>query len=106
DQFILAILGGAKAAPPAGASQEFIDQQAADRQYLSDKTDIGGYFAVTNGLSDVGDAAAVMALFDGTEGSIQTAIDATDAVYSDALAAEGGGFILQVIGVLDDPFAV
>ena len=106
DQFILAILGGAKAAPPAGASQEFIDQQAADRQYLSDKTDIGGYFAVTNGLSDVGDAAAVMALFDGTEGSIQTAIDTTDAVYADALAAEGGGFILQVVGVLDDPFAV
>lgn len=61
---------------------------------------------MTNGLSDVGDAAAVMALFDGTEDGIQTAIDATDAVYADALAAEDGAFILKVVGVLDDPFAV
>ncbi|MEN8658988.1 MAG: DUF4214 domain-containing protein, partial [Marivita sp.] len=106
DQFILAILGGAKANPPNGASQDFIDQQLADRQYLSDKTDIGAYFAVTNGMSDVDNASAVMALFDGTEGSIQDAINATDDFYADALTADGGQFILQVMGVLDDPFAL
>lgn len=105
DQFILAILGGAKADPPGGASQEFIDQQLADRQYLSDKTDIGAYFAVSNGMSDVGNASAVMALFDGSEGSIQAAIEATDGFYADALIAEGGEFILQVVGILDDPFS-
>lgn len=104
DQFILAILGGAKADPPSGASPDFIDQQLADRQYLSDKTDIGAYFAVTNGMSDVGNASAVMALFDGSQGSIQDAIDATDGFYADALAADGGEFILQIVGILDDPF--
>lgn len=78
----------------------------ADRQYLSDKTDIGAYFAVTNGMSDVGNALAVMALFDGSEGSIQDAINATDEFYADALASDDGEFILQVVGVLDDPFAL
>lgn len=106
DQFILAILGGAKADPPSDASQDFIDQQLADRQYLSDKTDIGAYFAVVNGMSDVGNASAVMALFDGSEASIQDAIAATDGFYSAAMAEDGGEFILQVVGVLDDPFAV
>ncbi|WP_292295025.1 DUF4214 domain-containing protein, partial [Marivita sp.] len=105
DQFILAILGGAKADPPGDASQEFIDQQLADRQYLSDKTDIGGYFAVTNGMSDVGNATSVMALFDGSEASIQDAIDATDDFYATALASGDAEFILQVVGILDDPFA-
>ena len=61
DAFILEVLRGAKAAPPAGATQEFIDQQQADQQYLATKIDIGAYFAVHKGMSDVDNAIAAMA---------------------------------------------
>ena len=105
DQFILAILGGAKAAPPANASQEFIEQQLADRVYLENKTDIGTYFAVTRGMSDIDNAIAVMQTFDGSADSIEAAIAATDAFYASAFDAEDGEFLLQIVGVLDNPFA-
>jgi Ca2+-binding RTX toxin-like protein len=104
DQFILSVLEGAKASPPAGASQEFIDQQQVDRQYLADKTDIGAYFSVHKGMSDVADASAAMALFDGTAASITSAVNAIDGFYADALDADSGEFLLTVVGVLDDPF--
>ncbi|PWL36470.1 DUF4214 domain-containing protein [Marivita sp. XM-24bin2] len=105
DQFILAILGGAKADPPANASQEFIDQQLADRVYLENKTDIGTYFAVTRGMSDVDNAIAVMQTFDGSTDSIDAAIAATDAFYASAIDADDGEFLLQIVGVIDNPFA-
>lgn len=105
DQFILAILEGAKAAPPADASPDFIAQQQADQAYLANKTDIGTYFAVTKGMSNVEDAATVMQLFDGSQTSIQAAVAATDVFFTEASAAEGGDFLMQVVGVLDDPFA-
>ncbi|NBC95710.1 MAG: DUF4214 domain-containing protein, partial [Deinococcus-Thermus bacterium] len=105
DSFILEVLKGAKAEPKAGASQEFIDQQLADREYLAQKTDIGIYYAVTRGMSDVDDAAAAMALFDGTEASVTAAKDAIDSAYADATDPENGAFLLQLVGVVDDPFA-
>lgn len=105
DTFILSVLEGAKAAIPPGASSAFIQQVIADRQYLEDKADIGAYFAVHKGMSDTDDAANAMALFDGSQGSIQDAIDAIDAHFVDALSVGSGDFLMPLVGVLDDPFA-
>lgn len=106
DQFILSVLEGAKAAPPDGASQGFIAQQLADQQYLATKTDIGGYFAVNYGMSDVDNAAAAMALFDGTASGINAAVAAIDGYYQDALDPANGEFLMPLVGVLDTPFGV
>jgi hypothetical protein len=55
-------------------------------------------------MSDVGNAAAAMALFDGTEAGTDAAVAAIDAYHADALDPDTGEFLMQVIGVLDDPF--
>ncbi|KIN79192.1 DUF4214 domain-containing protein [Sulfitobacter mediterraneus] len=105
DAFILEVLRGAKAEPPQDASQSFVELQLQDRSYLSTKTDIGTYFAVIKGLSDVDDAAAAMQLFvRGDDNSIDTAIAGIDADYAEASAADSGALILQLVGVVDDPF--
>ncbi|MGJ8561883.1 MAG: DUF4214 domain-containing protein [Litorimonas sp.] len=104
DQFILAILGGAKAAPPDGATPDFISQQLADQAYLSNKTDLGAYYAVHKGMSDVGNASAAMALFDGSQQSLDTAVAAIDGYHQAALSATTGEFLMPLVGVLDDPF--
>jgi len=106
DQFILQVLRGAKIDPQEGATQEFIDQQLEDRAYLETKVDIGAYFSVHKGMSDVSDASAAMALYDGSAASITAAVDAINGFYADALDADTGAFIVQVVGVLDDPFAM
>ena len=104
DQFILAILGGAKAAPPNGATPDFISQQLADQAYLSNKTDLGAYYAVHKGMSDVGNASAAMALFDGSQQSLDSAVAAIDGYHQAALSATTGEFLMPLVGVLDDPF--
>ena len=101
------MLKGTKADPAEGADQAFIDLQLADRAYLSDKTDIGTYYAVIKGLSDVGNASAAMRLYDrDNASSIQSAINRIDVEYDLANTADSGELILQLIGVADDPFAV
>src|SRR6056297_1040429 len=90
DQFILNILGG-------------VENGSADRAYLDNKVDIGAYFAVHKGMSDVANASAVMALFDGTEASIDQAVAAIDDDYQQALDPDSGEFLMQVVGVLDNP---
>ena len=104
DQFILAILGGAKAPPPEDATPDFITQQLADRAYLANKTDIGAYFAVHKGMSNVDNAALAMALFDGSQDSINAAVARIDAFHDAALNTSTGEFLMPLIGVLDDPF--
>lgn len=106
DQFILEVLQGAKSALKPELGQDFVDQQLADRTYLENKIDIGAYFAVHKGMSDVGNAAAAMALFDGSEGSITDAVSAIDGFHADALDPETGEFLMPLVGVLDDPFAM
>ncbi len=103
DQFILGVLGGAKV-PIAGASAEIAAQQAADQKFLSDKTDIGTYYAVTNGMSNVDNAKAAMAMFDGTQGSITNAVTAIDGFHTSAMDASNGEFLMTLVGVLDNPF--
>lgn len=104
DVFILSVLEGAKAAIPQGSEPAFIAQVIEDRQYLENKADIGAYFAVHKGMSDVDDAANAMALFDGSQGSIQDAISAINGHYADALSTGSGDFLMPLIGVLEDPF--
>lgn len=104
--FVLEFLKGAKADPQSGATQDFIDQQLADRQYLSDKTDVGAYFAVHKGMSDVDNASAALAVFDGSDNSIAQAVATIDGFHTDALDAATGEFLVPLIGVIDDPFAV
>ncbi len=106
DQFILAVLEGAKAGAPAGASQEFIDQQQADRAFLADKTDIGALYAVHRGMSDVDNAIAVMSEFDGSGSSLAAAVATIDNFYAEALDPTSGAFLMPVVGVLDNPFDV
>ena len=106
DQFILEALRGAKSDLKPELGQEFVDQQLADREFLNDKTDIGAYFAVHKGMSDVDNASEALELFDGTEASIDAAVTAIDGYYADALDPANGEFLMQVVGVLDDPFAV
>lgn len=103
DEFILRVLEGAKSELKPEEGQAFVDQQLADRQYLEDKVDIGAYFAVHKGMSDVENASAVMSLFDGTQASIDQAVAAIDDDYQQALDPENGEFLMQVVGVLDNP---
>jgi hypothetical protein len=105
DTFILSVLQGAKADVPLGASTGFILQVLEDRQYLSDKADIGAYFAVTKGMSDVADAIDVMSLFDGSASSIGDALSAIEGHHAAALDGMNGDFLLPLVGVLDDPFS-
>ena len=105
DQFILEVLGGAKADAPSDATAAFIAQQQADQQYLETKTDIGAYYAVILGMSDVSNASAAMALYDGSADSVTAARSAIDGYHNAALDAESGEFLLQLVGVIDDPFA-
>lgn len=105
--FILEVLKGAKVDLDAGASQTDIDLQLSDRSYLSTKTDLGTYFGVIKGLSDVNDASAAMQLFvRGSDTSVQSAIERIDADYAAALADGSGEMVMQLVGVADDPFAV
>ena len=104
--FILEVLKGAKVDLETSALQTAVDLQLADRGYLTNKTDIGTYFAVIKGLSDVDDASAAMQLYlRGTDSSIQTAIDKVDQEYAAALIDNSGVFLMQLVGVADDPFA-
>ena len=91
--FILAMLNGVQDGTP-------------DRAYLDQKTDLGALFAVHRGMSDTDAAAQVMALFDGSAGSLTNAVDAVEALYSAAMDAENGDFLMPLVGVLDDPFAM
>jgi hypothetical protein len=94
--FILAVLNGAKA--PTGGAE--------DREFLANKTDIGIYFSAIKGLSDYDDTISVMNLFDGTEESVDAAVAAMDAIYEEALDPNTGEFLMPLVGVVDDPFAI
>ncbi len=104
DQFILEILRGANARTLEGSSDEFIIQQALDREFLSNKTDLGAYFAVHRGMSNVENASVVMKLFDGTEAGLRAAIEATDSYFASALDPFEGELLMPLVGVLDNPF--
>lgn len=106
DTFILRLLQGAKAELKPELGQDFVDQQVADQAFLETKTDIGAYFAVHKGMSDVADATDAMVLFDGTVEGTNLAVAAIDDFYAQALDPVEGAFLMPLVGVLDDLFAV
>jgi len=91
EQLILYILNG-------------VPDGSADRAYLDQKVDIGIYFSVIKGMSDRETAAAVMQFYDGTEASVQQAVTAVDIAYASALDPNNGQFLLQLNGVVENPF--
>ena len=93
-------------APAADASAAFRAQQASDVAFLDNKVDVGLYFSAILGMSNLEDAQAVMALYDGSTSSVMRAKDAADLTYVETSAADGSGALLiQLVGVVDDPFA-
>ncbi|MFC6585874.1 DUF4214 domain-containing protein [Sulfitobacter pacificus] len=98
-QFILALLDGTKNPPQTQMSDSFAAQQQADRQFLSDKTDIGAYFSVHRGMSDVSNAQTAMAMFDGSAASFDRAIGMVD----DLLQGGTDEFLMPLVGVLEEP---
>lgn len=105
-EFVLQVLRGARADAPADATPDFITQQRADVAYLDSKIDVGIYFSAILGMSDVDNAKDVMALYDGSADSAQAAKMAADEDFTAASAADGSGeFLIQLVGVVDDPFA-
>jgi hypothetical protein len=47
-----------------------------------------------------------MSLFDGTQSGIDAAVAAIDGFYAEALSSSDGEFLMPLVGVLDDPFAM
>ena len=74
--------------------------------FLRTKTDIGAYFAVQLGMSDVQSAASAMAQFDGSDDGLAAAIATIDQAHFAALDPVDGAFLVPVTGILDDLFAV
>ena len=73
--------------------------------YLSDKVDLGLYYSAIKGLSDVADGRQVMAAFgDQATSNKLGAKTAIDGHYADATSAVDGGFLFEVVGIVDDPF--
>ena len=105
-QFILDLLEGVYAPPQPEDSAETIAQRALDAQYLETKTDLGIYYSVILGMSDVEDARDSMDLFDGTPAGILAARAEMDADYAEALDPANGEFLMPLVGVVDDPFMV
>lgn len=85
DQFILRVLEGAKSDLKPVQGQNFVNQQLADRAFLENKVNIGLFFAIDAGMSDVENAASVMAMFDGSQSSFARAQSATLAFEGEAL---------------------
>ena len=89
--FVLSIIGGA---------------QGADITYLSNKADLGVYFAAIKGMSDVTDAQNVLNIFgDQATSNTAGAKASVDGHYADATASGGGEFIFELVGIVNDPFA-
>ena len=96
--FILSIIGGAKY--PSNPTP----QTAIDQIYLANKADLGAYFAVIKGMSDIEDAKDAMAVFDGSPTSLTATVAAIDNHYADAIDPTSGDFLMPLIGVIADPF--
>ncbi len=92
--FILELLVGARAA--TGSPQ--------DVAYIESKTDLGLYFSVIQGQSNLTAANAVMDAFDGTASSLIAAQALSDTALADA-ESSSTELLLPVLGVIDNPFA-
>jgi len=81
-----------------------VSEDSTDKRYLEHKVDIGAYFSVIKGISDSGMGAFVMQLYDGTDQSVDTAVNAIDSAFQSALDPNTGQFLFHFVGLLNDPF--
>ena len=95
-QFIRAILEGAKA--ETGGPE--------DAAYLANKVLLGGHFAVTLGMSDLPAAHIVMQSFDGSDSSLEAGRLQSDNLHADIVGGTRDGFLMQLVGVADQPFVM
>ncbi|MCK0152037.1 fasciclin domain-containing protein [Marivita sp. S6314] len=99
-EFMLALIEGARA--DTGSPD--------DVRTIEDKGDIGVSFALINGLNNVDDAEAVMAAYmlDDRAAALAEAQSLIAEAADDANGVGGGEteFTFQLVGVIDDPFAV
>ncbi len=97
-EFVLAVINGAKAATGS----------ALDAQTIAEKGQIGYSFAVTNGLSNVDHADDVMDTYDTSDraGTIADAQDLIAEYRVEAEAMDSEEFIVELIGLGDDPLAL
>ena len=102
--FMLEIIKGAKSTPQPGDTPELTAQKLVDVAYLTNKTDLGAYYSVINGLSNVEDARSVMEVYTGSQASVDAAVAAIDIFVSAAQDAESGQFQMPVIGIISNPF--
>jgi hypothetical protein len=94
--FVLNIIGGAK-----------LGTSAADVAYLAAKANLGVYFSAIKGMSDVADAQNVLNIFgDAATSNTAAARAAVDGHYTDATASGTGDFVFELVGVVNDPFAI
>ncbi|OSQ52419.1 hypothetical protein MGEO_03240 [Marivita geojedonensis] len=79
---------------------------AVDVQTLQDQVDLGLYFAAINGLSDVPDATTALATYDLLDRitSLREAKDLIDGWATEAGEPDSDTFIIQLAGVIDNPF--
>ncbi|WP_299345391.1 DUF4214 domain-containing protein [uncultured Maritalea sp.] len=96
DVFMLAIINGAKAATG----------NPNDVDYITGKAKIGTYFSVIKGMGDKGNAKSAMALYDGSDAGLAAAKNAVDAQYTAALDPNSGELLINLVGVMDDPFTI
>jgi Ca2+-binding RTX toxin-like protein len=89
--FVLNIIGGAV---------------GPDITYLSNKANLGVYFAAIKGMSDVADAKEVLNIFgDQAASNLLEAKTAADSHYADATTSGGGEFLFNLVGIVDAPFS-
>lgn len=55
-------------------------------------------------MSDVNNASAAMAIFDGTQGNVFQAVSVIDNFHQQALDPNNGEFLMPTVGILDNPF--
>ncbi len=89
DDFLLALINGAQATPAS----------AGDAQLLANKEAVGAYFALTQGLSNVAAARAVMAGVDESAASVAAAMASIDGLAASAATATASELVVHIVGV-------
>lgn len=93
--FMLSMIYGAEA--PTGSQSDAI--------YLTDKTRIGSYYAIIQGMNNVSNATRTMSFFDGTEDGIRSAKETSDTFFAAAQQPDSGETLMSLTGVINNPFA-
>jgi hypothetical protein len=102
--FVMSFLDGTRAPIQPDETAEFQAEKAQDRAFLKNKVDLGMYFGVIKGMSDVSDGHKMMDIYDGTQDSLMQAAGKIDMMFAAAMTPDSGDVLLSLIGLADDPF--